>query len=67
VRSGSPADDAGLEAGDVVTEIDGEEIADGDDLRQAVAAHDPGDKVELTVESDGDSSTITATLGTRPS
>ena len=67
VRDGTPADEAGLESGDVVTEIDGEEVADGDDLRRAVAEHEPGDELELTVERDGDTETITVTLGTRPS
>ena len=67
VRSGSPAADAGLEAGDVVTELDGDEISNGDELRSAIAAQKPGDKVELTIERDGDTQTITVTLGTRPS
>jgi len=67
VRSGAPADDAGLESGDVVTKLDGDEINDGDDLRGAIAAHKPGDKVELTIERDGETQTITVTLGTRPS
>ena len=67
MRSGAPADDAGLESGDVVTKLDGDEINDGDDLRGAIAAHKPGDKVELTIERDGETQTITVTLGTRPS
>jgi S1-C subfamily serine protease len=67
VRSGAPADDAGLEAGDVVTKLDGDEISDGDALRAAIAAQKPGDKVELTIERDGETQTITVTLGTRPS
>ena len=67
VRSGSPAADAGLEAGDVVTKLDGDEIGTGDELRSAIATQKPGDKIELTVQRDGDSKTITVTLGTRPS
>ena len=67
VRSGSPAADAGLEAGDVVTELDGDEISNGDELRSAIATQKPGDKVELTIERNGDTQTITVTLGTRPS
>jgi putative serine protease PepD len=67
VRSGSPAADAGLEAGDVVTKLDGDELSDGDELRTAIAAQKPGDKVELTIERGGETQTITVTLGTRPS
>jgi putative serine protease PepD len=66
VRDDSPAEDAGLRAGDVVIEVDGEEIPDGDALRRAVAERKPGDEVELEVERDGDTETIRVTLGTRP-
>jgi putative serine protease PepD len=67
VRSGSPAADAGLQAGDVVTKVDDDEISSGDELRSAVAKHKPGDKVELTIRRGGDTTTVTVTLGTRPS
>src|SRR5918995_1859748 len=43
VRTNSPADDAGLQAGDVVTAVDGESIDSGDDLRAAIDAEKPGD------------------------
>jgi putative serine protease PepD len=66
VTSGSPADRAGLEQGDVITEVDGEEARSADDLRRAVAAGEPGDQLELTVRRDGETKTVTATLGKRP-
>jgi putative serine protease PepD len=66
VRSGSPADDAGLRAGDVVVKADGEDVEDGEDLRRAVAEREPGDELELEVRRDGDTETLTVTLGTRP-
>ncbi|HSL65236.1 MAG TPA: trypsin-like peptidase domain-containing protein [Gaiellaceae bacterium] len=66
VRSGSPADDAGLRAGDVVVKADGEDVDGGDDLRRAVADREPGDELELEVRRDGDTETLTVTLGTRP-
>ncbi|HJV30496.1 MAG TPA: trypsin-like peptidase domain-containing protein [Gaiellaceae bacterium] len=65
VTSGSPADRAGLKQGDLITEVDGEQVS-ADDLRRAVAGHKPGDKVELTVRRDGGTQTVTATLGKRP-
>src|SRR5215218_8414086 len=66
VRPETPAARAGLEAGDVVTEVDGETVQSGDDLRLAVEAHKPGDSLELTVKRDGDTKTVTVELGTRP-
>jgi putative serine protease PepD len=66
VRTGTPADEAGLEAGDVVTAVDGEEVGSADELRQAIDSHEPGDEVELTLERDGETQSVTVTLGTRP-
>lgn len=66
VRPGSPADDAGLRQGDVVTAAEGDAIESADDLRAAVEAREPGDSLELTVERGGDERTITVELGTRP-
>lgn len=62
VLPGSPADEAGLETGDVVTEIDGTEVDDPAALGEAVGDHDPGDEVTLTVERDGETETVTAEL-----
>jgi putative serine protease PepD len=67
VTSGSPADHAGFKAGDVVTAFDGESISNAEELTAAVGAKQPGDKVEITVQRDGSTKTLTATLGTRPS
>jgi putative serine protease PepD len=66
VVAGGPADKGGLEQGDVVTEVDGQSIGSGDDLRLAVGNHKPGDELTLTVKRDGDTKTVTVTLGTRP-
>ena len=67
VRNGSPADKAGLKAGDVITSFGGETITSPDDLTAAVAAKQPGDKVSITYVRDGTTKTAEATLGTRPS
>ena len=67
VRSGTPAAEAGLQSGDVVTEFDGESVDSADELRRLVDAKSPGDQVELTIERDGDTQTVEVTLGTRPS
>ncbi len=67
VTEGSPAQKAGLQAGDVVTSFDGEEIADASALTSAVSGKQPGDEVEVTVERGGDTKSVQVTLGTRPS
>ena len=50
VVGGSPADKAGLQAGDVITAIDGESISTADDLTALVNTYKPGDVAKLTVD-----------------
>jgi putative serine protease PepD len=64
-RSG-PAADAGLRSGDVVTAIDSTPIRGTNDLVAAIAAHQPGDHVQLTVRRGSQTVKLTATLGTQP-
>jgi putative serine protease PepD len=66
VTPGSPAATAGLRAGDVVTAVDGTTIANADQLTNLISQHQPGDKIHLTIERNGSSVTLDATLGTRP-
>jgi putative serine protease PepD len=66
VVQGGPADDAGVQQGDVVVGADGQDVQNGDDLRSAVNAKKPGDELELEVRRDGNTRTITVELGTRP-
>ena len=67
VVSGSPAETAGLKAGDVITAIDGNAVASADDLTAAVGAHKPTDKITVTLTRDGPTQKVTVTLGVRPS
>ena len=67
VRAGTPAAEAGLENGDVVTKVDETSVDSADELRRLIDAKDPGDSVELTVRRDGETLTLEVTLGTRPS
>jgi putative serine protease PepD len=62
----SPAGRAGLQPGDEVTEVDGKSITTGDELRDAIDAKKPGDKITLTIERDGNERTVQVTLGQRP-
>jgi S1-C subfamily serine protease len=67
VADDGPAEEAGLERGDVVTAIDGRPVADSNDLRNRIAGTLPGEAVRLTVMRDGQERTIEATLGELPS
>jgi S1-C subfamily serine protease len=62
----SPAQQAGLQAGDVITAVNGQSVGDSSDLAGAVATQAPGKHVTLTVERSSRQLTITLTLGERP-
>jgi len=65
VVSGSAADDAGIEAGDVILMVDGREVNAANELQTLIATHHPGDVVTLTVYRDGKSFDKSLTLGAR--
>jgi len=58
VEPGSPADKAGLKRYDVIIELDGKLVEDGDDLQFKIADIKPGTKVDLTIIRDGKKKTI---------
>jgi S1-C subfamily serine protease len=66
VVQGSPAAEAGVEQGDVITELDGEAVGDSEDLVAAIAEHEPGDAVTLGVKRGADSTALKVTLGAQP-
>ena len=66
VTNGGPADDAGLEVGDVVVSAGGEDVQTSDDVRAAVTSRKPGDELELEVRRGNDTETLTAELENRP-
>jgi serine protease Do len=67
VSSGSPADDVGLRAGDVITEMDGEDITTAAELSLDIASHQIGDEVEIGYYRGDAQQTVTATLEEYPS
>ena len=66
VTPDSAAEEAGLEVGDLVVEIDGTLVQSPFDLVAQVQTHQPGSTVDLVVVRDGDEMTLTVTLGERP-
>ncbi len=67
VGRGSPADQAGLQRGDVITAMDGKPVESEVQLRQMIQTHKIGDTIELTVVRDGQQSiTLRATLTEAP-
>jgi Peptidase family M28/PDZ domain len=65
VREGSPAEKAGLQAGDVVVEFDGKPIADIYAYTYALRDKKPGDVVKIVVERDGKRVAVNAVLQER--
>ena len=77
----SPADDAGIEAGDaevtvggqpvraggdVIVEVDGQSVESMTDVIAAVDAKQPGDEMDLTLLHGGNERTVSVELGERP-
>jgi putative serine protease PepD len=67
VQSGTPAANAGLKAGDVITSLGGTQISTSDELASVINAHKPGDRITVTYKRGGDSHSVDLTLATRPS
>jgi putative serine protease PepD len=62
VSPGGPADDAGIEVGDVIVEVGGQRTDGADAVIAAIRTHQPGDSVPVTVERDGSRKTLTVKL-----
>lgn len=65
VVDGSPADEAGIRAGDRLITIDREWVGDRDDLARILDRHSPGDRVQIRLRRDGGRETVTAELESR--
>jgi serine protease Do len=66
VTRGSGAADAGMETGDVVVAVDGEDVEDMTDLVVLIRQYRAGDRVEITVLRDGERLDLDVQLGERP-
>jgi putative serine protease PepD len=81
VRSGTPAQQAGLKGatgkkmvqgtqyatgGDVITAIGGQKVKTSEGVQLAIDAHHPGDTIEITYWRKGETKTVSVKLATRP-
>jgi len=66
VYDDTPAAEAGLEANDIVTAVDGDAVDEEHTLSDRLYAYEEGDTVTLTVLRDGEELELTVTLGPNP-
>jgi S1-C subfamily serine protease len=66
VQEGSPADEAGIREGDVITALGDRRVESAEDLLGALRAQRPGDRVDVTVDRNGESQTLQITLASPP-
>lgn len=64
VVQGSPAENAGLKQGDIITQINGHEVKTPSSLRNQIVMLKPNTKVHLTINRNGKILTVPVTLGT---
>jgi putative serine protease PepD len=63
VHSGSAADKAGVEVGDIITKFGGKTIYSASDLMLEIRSRNPGDTVSVELNRDGKTITLEITLG----
>ena len=62
----SPADLAGLQKGDIVSAINGQDMTSHEDVIGAITANAPGDEISITVERGDESLDVSVALGEHP-
>ncbi|HEX9169936.1 MAG TPA: Do family serine endopeptidase [Roseiarcus sp.] len=65
-QKNSPAAEAGVKSGDVITAVDGDAVADPHELARRIAALGPKKTAKLSIVRNGSPMTIDVTLGTMP-
>ncbi|MEU4926619.1 trypsin-like peptidase domain-containing protein [Streptomyces yokosukanensis] len=63
VTRGGPGERAGLKAGDVITDVDGQPVHTAEELIVKIRAHRPGDSLRLTVRRGGTDRDVLLRLG----
>lgn len=67
VEDGTPAADAGLQAGDIIVAVNGQALTDETSLLELLFNYRPGDTVTLGIVRNGETISVDLVLGTRPS
>ncbi len=62
VNAGGAAEKAGIQAGDIITKVDGETVENYSDLKSAVKKYSAGDTAEITLYRAGEEMTVTITF-----
>jgi serine protease Do len=65
-QAGSPAVTAGIQAGDIITQVNGNPVRDARELARTIGSMPPNTSVRLTILRNGSEQTITLTLGELP-
>jgi serine protease Do len=65
-QSDSPAQKAGIKAGDVIVSVNGEAVTDARNLARRISSMSPGTSIKLGVIRGGKEDTLTLTLGELP-
>jgi S1-C subfamily serine protease len=66
VAPNSPAAAAGLQQGDIILKINGQDVTDSANLATTIRGMKPGDQVQVTIDRNGQEQTVTVTLAERP-
>ncbi|MCZ6793600.1 MAG: DegQ family serine endoprotease [Planctomycetota bacterium] len=66
VEAGTPADEAGLREGDIITRLDGTDVENTADLRNRIAARRPGTEVDLVIFREGREKKLSLKVGELP-
>ena len=66
VTPGSPAEKAGLKAGDILSKINDQDVRDADTFRRIMSGTKPGEQLNLRVLRQGKEQPIKITLGEQP-
>jgi membrane-associated protease RseP (regulator of RpoE activity) len=67
VTPGSPAEDAGIQVGDVITKVDGQRVSRVRPLNELILQYQPGDIISLTFMRDGRTRQVEMQLVAQPS
>jgi 2-alkenal reductase len=66
VTPGGPAGSAGIQTGDFIVALGGEEITEDRSFTEALFSHEPGESVDVTINRDGQEQQVQVTLAERP-